>query len=178
MKNQWNKFLLLGVIAVLVSCSEEEKEPDPIIGAWVLDDVEYTNAPAGYQYNEGESSTLYGETEYAIRFFEDLTFERELDGIVLTNGGDVEDEGAYELTEDELILDPDDAIGLDTDFDVVEPITERDMILKTTATFSSISDAELDAALDTITTQAEYQAIVDEYGVQITLDVTLYFDKE
>ncbi|UXP31410.1 hypothetical protein N6H18_13725 [Reichenbachiella agarivorans] len=174
MKNVMNKILLLGLIAVLFACSEDEKKPDPIIGTWILDDAIYSDAPAGYSFQEGTFQTLYGETEYSIRFYEDLTFERELKGLTFSNGSGVEDEGTYELDDEFLTLDPDSDIGLDTDFDLVEAVTERDLKISTSASFNALPDA----TLDTITSQASYDSISAKYSQAITLKITMNFDKE
>lgn len=181
--NLFTKLFLLGVIVgVLFGCDDSEPEPDPIIGTWILDDVMVSDAPAGFVLgNEGESSDLFGEDEYSIRFFEDMTYERELDGIFLTNGGDVEDEGEYSLDEDflELIPDTDSEIqGLGYEFDLEEPVNEKDLVLSYTSSYTSFNDDDLFAILDSVESITTFDSLLAIHGQLISVKVSLHFDKD
>ncbi|MBU2913494.1 hypothetical protein [Reichenbachiella agariperforans] len=174
MKNLYSNLFILALLAVLISCKEDEEKIDPIVGTWILDDAIYSDAPVGYSYSNRTYQSMYGESEYSIRFYDDMTFERELEDLIFQDGSGVEDEGTYELDEEYLMLEPEESVGLSTDFKLVDPVTERDLVLSTSATIGALSDA----VIDTITSQESYNTVFAEHAQSITLNIMMNFDKE
>ncbi|MGL1886823.1 MAG: hypothetical protein OCD76_09935 [Reichenbachiella sp.] len=179
MKSIFAKILILGIVVGVFACKEEEKEPDPIYGEWVLDDAVLSNPPAGFESYDGITlPSLFGESEYVLEFFEDNTYERELKGLTFGDGSDVEDLGTFEFGDDFLELDPDEDIGLETDFDIIEEVNIENLVLGTTIQTLSLSDADYAAISDTVTSQATYDSLEAIYEVSIILDLTMEFDKD
>ena len=181
-KNVLLALLFIGT-SVFLSC-ESDPEPDPVIASWVLDDVEYTNAPQGFSLQEGVDNSIYGESQYRIRFFDDMTYERDIKDVQLTNGAivDLEDEGNFEIDEEYLTLDATDGdtdIGLITEFEIISEPNDRSMTLGTSISFPAWPDDILtDVTLDTVTTQESFDELVSLYVQVITMDAEMSFDKE
>ncbi|MEP2027050.1 MAG: lipocalin family protein [Reichenbachiella sp.] len=177
MKKLLQTTLLACSLLFIASCSSDDPEPDKIIGTWILDNGTYSNPPAAYSLQAGDVESIYGESEYKIRFFDDMTYERDVTG----NGGSFEDEGTYSQTGDKLELDYEKGTtGLDLEFDVVGDITDKNLDIITSTQITALSDAILNDKefQDTVTTNAQYFAVLEERGVVITLDLTYYFDRE
>lgn len=169
--------LLAFSVVLITSCSSEDPEPDKIIGTWVLDDATYFDAPAGYTLSEGTVESVYGESEYKIRFFEDLTYERDITG----DGGSYEDEGTWVQEGDDLTLTYDKGTtGLLLEFTVEDEITDKNLNITSSTSILAFSDAILNdsQALDTITTQESYNQFIEDYADNINLKVTYSFDRE
>ncbi|WP_456462505.1 lipocalin family protein [Reichenbachiella sp.] len=177
MKNFLQSVLFAFSIVFVAACSSEDPEPDKIIGTWILDDATYFDAPAGYTLSEGTVESVYGETEYKIRFFEDLTYERDITG----NGGSYEDEGTWVQEEDDLTLTYDKGTtGLLLEFTVEDEITDKNLNITSSTSILTFSDAIFNdpQALDTITTQESYDQFIQDYAENINLKVTYAFDRE
>lgn len=179
------KYLLLSALALpllMTSCKEDEEKINPIVGLWVLDDIEASDLPSGYAFatNPSTSFTIWGENEYEIEFFSDGFYERELKG---TFAGDLEDDGEWELIGDELDLDQDNADTEDvvTKFTVEGEITERSMTLIGTDSWFAWPPEVLNdpnKPLDTLETNEELNAFFAEYGAIVEVTVTMEFDRE
>ncbi len=171
---------LLGFLLVFSSCDEDEPKVEPIVGKWILDDVEISEAPTGFSNVEGTSNSLYGEEEYSIEFFDDFEYNRELLNVP-SIGGDVDDEGVWELIGDEITLEPDNEIGgLDYSFTVVEEIDDRLTITTQSSTpaFSDQFIVAFNETSDTITSQESFDAILDANTQLIQVRTTFEFDRE
>ena len=171
-------YALLITAAFLVSCGDDEPTVNPIVGSWVLDDVEISDPPAGFVIaTNSQQSSVYGESEYLFIFEADGTYIRELE----RDNGDFEDEGTWEIDGEDLDLDQDDTNvqGLPTSFRIDGEISDRSMTLITTDTWfawpQSIIDDE--QALDTLE-DSEVNAFFEEYGALVEMTFTLDFDRQ
>lgn len=177
--------LVFGIALVgLISCKDEEPKIDPIVGEWELDGVEIV-APTNFSGYGGTGSSLYGEDSYIFEFLSDLTFTRELDNIPGSTGSfDIDQEGEYEKTTDELELDPDESVGgLPDDFEIVELTADKMFLSYQEENVEAFPDEIWEIwdetnANDTIDTEEEYNAVFAEYGSYIELEVILEFDKQ
>jgi hypothetical protein len=186
-------FLALGMILLFVSCDDDEPQIDPIVGLWTLDDVEVTDTPNGYSNLENSGSDVFQEREYTIEFLDDFTYERELEDVF---GQDINEDGEWDKTEDELELDPEDdpirnpedlgifligaQIDLGYSFTIDGEITDK-MTLTSDAGFWALSDDFIVAfseSQDTITSPAVGDSIILANLQQIQATITLEFDRE
>lgn len=174
---------LIASLLFIASCGgDDEPTISPIVGKWILDDIEATDLPAGYAFaiNPEGSSTSWFEDEYVIEFFEDGTYERELSN---TSAGDLEDTGEWELDGDDLDLDIDefDTQDVVTSFTVDGEITDRSMTLIGTdgwfAWPASIVDNP-DNPLDTAAASGTLNELFAEYGEIVDVTVTMEFDRD
>ena len=158
--------LALGLIS---SCGDDDGPGvDLIVGEWEVDDFELQANNSNFNRVDGEFNSLYGESSYKIEFFQDDTFERELQ----FSNGDLEDEGEWELDGVDLDLDPEDEVGLIESFEVLEKTTD-DLILQGETTFTLLPN---DIVRDTVTTQESLDALFDTFGeIQ---SVTIIFNME
>ncbi|MEO9964173.1 MAG: lipocalin family protein [Reichenbachiella sp.] len=177
MKHLLHTTLFAFSLIVISSCSSDDPEPDKIIGTWIMDNATYFDAPSGYSLSNGEVENLYGENEYKIRFFDDLTYERDIAG----NGGSFEDEGTWVQEGDDLTLTYDKGTtGLLLEFTVEGEITDKNLDITSSTSVRTFSDEILNdpETFDTITTQSSIDDIIETYSEVINLKVTLSFDKE
>lgn len=169
-------------ILCLYSCNDDEPTVNPIVGKWVLDDIEATDLPTGYIFatNPQASSTSWFEDEYVIEFFADGTYERELSN---TSAGDLEDTGEWELQGTDLDLDMDefDTEDVVTRFTVEGEITDRSMTLIGEDGWfvwpPSIVDNP-DNPLDTASASNTLNELFAEYGEIVDVTVTMEFDRD
>lgn len=177
MKKILQTTLFVCSLLFIAACSSDDPEPDKIVGTWILDNGTYSNPPAAYSFQAGDVESIYGENEYKIRFFDDMTYERDVTG----NGGSFEDEGTYTQSGDKLTLEYEKGTtGLDLEFEVVGEITDKNLDIITSTQILALSDEILndEQFQDTVTTQAIYFQVLEEEGVEITIDLTLSFDRE
>ncbi|MEM6737561.1 MAG: hypothetical protein AAGC64_07365 [Bacteroidota bacterium] len=101
-------FLLCGT-----SCGDDDEEPTLTheIGEWSLDSYALQNFPAGFESNEGlllrvDQISLGGLSveSYKLVLNNDGTYTRSID----VTGPDVNDNGTWELDDDDLELEPED----------------------------------------------------------------------
>ncbi len=170
--------LLLGALVLFVACDDDEPKVDPIVGEWELDRFEISNAPTGFMNVEGRSSDWFGEDRYSIEFFSDGAYNREIDNI--PGFGDIDDEGEWELIDNELELDSDDDEigGVDYSFTLEEEITDREMILSALTTILALPDDFATVVMvDTVTIQAVLDSLVGAYVNEIQVTGTYEFDR-
>lgn len=186
MKNSL-KFLLIGTV-VLVGCNKDDEEPEPIVGTWELDEA--TVEFEGYSFYGGNENHWIGESSYIITFNEDLTFQRELEDVPFTSGTDnLDEEGEWELDEDDLDLDTDDQEYdfLDYGFTIVE-VDDQSLVLETsTGPVTLFPDSKLNEWFDDGTigsdgaftvTEAELDSLYDNFSEATEGLVTLEFDRQ
>lgn len=171
-------YALLITAAFLVSCGDDEPTVNPIVGSWELDDVVISDPPAGFQIaTNPQQSSVYGESEYLLIFNADGTYIREIERTT----GDFEDEGTWEIDDDDLDLDQDDTNvqGLPTSFTIDGEISDRSMTLVYQDIWfawpQSIIDDE--QALDTLE-DSEVNAFFDLYGAEVEMTFTIDFDRQ
>lgn len=182
-------FLMLGSFVFLLSCKDEEPEPDPLVGIWELDDASLSIEGSSYFGFENENS-FYGESSYIIEFRDDFTYEREIDDKPRRTGGteDITDEGKWEKDGDELDLDTDDdeIEGVAYAFTIVE-VDDSNLILEYKESQSIFEDAKIDEwfADGTLSsngafqvTQEEFDSLIANFLVQVEGVITLEFDRE
>lgn len=125
-----NYLLVLCLLAILlVSCKDDEPEINPLIGTWELDDATLEFQSSGFSYSEfSGDNDVYGESSYIIQFFDDLTYEREINDI--PGFGDINDEGEWEQDGEDIDLDSDDDEigGVPYSFTLVE-VNDRSLVL-------------------------------------------------
>lgn len=176
-------YLLLASSVFMISCGDDEPTINPIVGEWVLDQITISNPPDGYAFAVSTTPTnLYGESSYEIEFFADGTYER-----TINTPNRFEDEGTWELSNDELELDQDETNvqGLPLDFEVDGTISEeRGMTLITNDdqwfVWPPAILAEFEpgvTALDTADTQEKLNALFADYGELQTVTMELEFEK-
>lgn len=179
-----NYLVLLSLaVLILASCKEDEEPVDPLVGVWVLEDVEVTGSNTDFARYYGSGSSVYGESSYVFTFNADLTYERELENLPV-NGNqiiDSDDSGEWEKDDDELDLDIDESEvnGLDDSF-IIEELTNENLILSYDIQLEALPDfiVQDEQVQDTVETQEQINALFDEYGELITLEYTLEFEKE
>lgn len=182
MKSRLLVFSLVLSGLFIVACGDDDAPPvNPLVGEWELDEIIVVNPPSGYSSVDGvEFNTLAGESSYVITFNSDLTYSREVDDI--PQQGDLEDEGTWSLDEDDLSLDVDDgdeANILFLDFDVNGDIDDK-LNVTVDAEIFALSDAILSDPqfVDTVKTQAQFNAVFQQRAVSIPVELELEFDKQ
>ena len=194
------KILYLLLITVFAySCgNDDEPAVNPLVGEWELKGITITDPPAGtslQHFQTEPDNTLFLENSYTIEFSDDFTYKRTLAGATVFNGSeeiviDVEDDGDWERSGDDLELDQDNtnASGLVTDFTVsslvgtdLELVTQDDWF----AWGSSIVNADLVMVdgvpthpLDTIDSTEELVEVFAEHGTVATMTFTMEFEKQ
>lgn len=188
MKNYLLGFLAVGALT-FVGCKEEEKV-DPIIGLWELDDASMKINSSGFSYYDfdGENN-IYGESSYTIEFFDDFTFEREINDVFTGIAyEDLNEEGEWEKKNGALDLDSeDDEIGgLPYSFEIIE-LTDRTLTLEYEDTRYAFPNAKIDdwfndgtlnSAGSFTVTEEEYDSLVENFRVLVDATFTLEFDKD
>ena len=176
----------MGAVVLLAGCNkdDEDPEPDPIVGVWVLDDMEVSDPPSGYALAFGPESsfTIWQEESYEIEFFADGTYYRELKDS-FTFQGDIEDEGEWVIDEEALDLDQTDGDTEDLvlSFTIDGEITDRKMTLVGEDLWFVWPPEVLNdpnKPLDTLETNEEYVAFFNEYGDVQMCTVTMDFDRQ
>ena len=136
---------LLGGFVVLMACKEEEKMVDPLVGLWELDEFALDIEEDGFTILEFRDLQEFDEDRYTFLFNEDFTFVRTLENVTV-NGvkTDLEEEGEWEIDDDELELDADDGeIGAFLyDYDI-EELTENSLILSFNTQDSTFEDTKI-----------------------------------
>ncbi len=177
-------FLISLVVLFLTSCSDDEEPIHPIVGTWELDEITISEVPSGYQnaFNQTSDFTFWQEESYTLFFFQDGTYEREVEDS-FTFGGDVEDEGEWEIDDEDLDLDQidGDSDELVLSFTIDGEITERKMTL-VGEDFWFVWPPEIlndpNNPLDTLETNEEYVAFFNEYGEIQKCTISMDFDKQ
>lgn len=178
-------YISLASSLFLMSCSsDDEPAISPLVGSWVLDKITISEPPAGYRFASSTTptATILGESSYELEFFEDMTYERTIRETIF---GRVDDDGEWQLTDDELdlIQDNTNVQDLPVTFDLDGDIGERSMTLITKDLWfawppSIINDPN--TPLDTLAnaTQEELNAFFNEHGELVTATFELEFDRE
>jgi hypothetical protein len=166
-------------ITFLASCKDDEPKIDPIVGEWELNEVNFSDAPADFsRFNGTSADNIYGETKYVITLNSDQTYIRE----VRIDGKTYEDDGEWELDDEELILDQDDSDtdGFMLDFIVEEEITIEELVISGTITTRNFTDEIFNdpEALDTLDTQEKFDAFAAEYLQTFSITATLELEKQ
>ncbi|MEM9389904.1 MAG: DUF5004 domain-containing protein [Bacteroidota bacterium] len=182
MKRNLLVFGMILSVGLITSCGDDDSDGpvvSPIVGEWELDDVSISNVPSGYLLaTQATLNNYYGESEYKIVFFEDFTYEREIEFATQS----WEDEGEWELDEQDLDLDQDDTNvqGLPTSFTIEGEITDRSMTLVTEDLWLAWPPEIVDdpnTPLDTLE-QSELANFFAEYGALVNMTLTIDFDRQ
>ncbi len=174
-------YICLTLTLFLTACSSDDGPGiSPIVGAWTLDKISISDAPAGHQFavSTTPTATVFAESSYEIEFFEDNTYERTLRETIF---GRVDDSGTWELNDTELDLDQEEtnAQDLPVSFDVDGDISERGMTLITEDLWFAwppeiVNDP---VAFDTLDgTQEQINALFNEHGVLVLSTFELEFE--
>ncbi len=166
--------IMVGMVS-LVACGDDDGPSiDPLVGEWKVEEVTLSNLPAEFDKNEGTEDNLYGESSYVFEFNEDMTYDREIDNI--PGIGNIDDEGEWEVDNEELELDADGA-GFDLiyDYEILELATD-DLEIQGERIFRFLPDAVTDTAV--VETVEELRALFDEYGQNLTVTVTMKLERD
>ncbi|MFY0605659.1 MAG: hypothetical protein JXR10_03030 [Cyclobacteriaceae bacterium] len=166
--------IVTGLVAILAlgSCKEDEPKINPLVGDWELVEVEFTDLPSAFASFEGYTDiNLYGETSYELEINDDNTYERTL----RLPSQRLQDEGEWEFDGEELELDPEEDLGLPTDFTLTEDIEDDELYLSAYINFRLLPDAVTDTA--TVSTQEELEALFENYGQTVEVNVIHLFEK-
>lgn len=190
MKASLKLIAAMSLILFIVSCKDDEKPVDPILGVWELDDVSLSVSDSEYAYLQyNKENDLFGESSYTIEFKGDFTYERILEDVPLSNNtlDNIEEEGEWELDGDELDFDSDEQEinGLNYSFTVASKTTS-----KLTLTYSEIqrafpqskvTDWFADGTLDNegrwTVTEDQLDSLVANFSQPVDFNYKLDFDK-
>ena len=191
MKKNLLLFIAITSLLVVSSCGGDEEAVNPLLGLWELDDVSIDANGSEFDYlDESGANDLVGESEFTIEFNADMTFERILEDVQFTDGStrDIEEEGEWELDDDDLDLDSegDDVNGLPYSFKV-DANTSTELVLSFSENNSAFpqskiddwfADGTLDAAGFFTVTQDQFDSLVLNFAQNVTVDFVLEFDKK
>ncbi len=168
------KFLLFSSLLFIgltfASCGDDDDPVDPLLGEWQIDNYEIINVPSDFDRIEGPQDIVYAqETRYRITFNADFTYERE----VRASNSIFSEDGEWERDGDELILDPDSNQGFVNDFQIEEQTVES-LILSGKIQFPLFPN---NVVTDTISSQESFDALFEEFGQVLDLDVLHNFEK-
>jgi len=179
-------YISLSMSLFFMSCSSDDSPtPTHEIGTWSLDGYQFINLQTGFQDNEGLSLGLsqlsFGSGEpfedYFLTLNIDETYIREI-GVA---GPDIDDEGTWELNDDELILDSEE-VG--EDIWKVEKNEEDDFWISFQSQNSFIPDLYFDTVsqgyrdfLDTLT-DAQLDSVTNAIVKTATFDLVFIFERE
>lgn len=174
----------LGALLVMVSCKDDEEPTPPHeVGVWELDSYVFVNFPAGFESNEdlafGVSQLSFGGVtfeDYTLTLVKDGTFILEI-GVP---GPDIEDEGTWELDDEELILE-----GEDSDLEwTVEKNEEDELWLSLETQSGFIPDIYYDTVtqvyrdyLETLT-DAQLDSVGNVLTQTVSFDLVYIFERE
>ena len=191
MKKNLLLFIAITSLLVVSSCGGDEEAVNPLLGLWELDDVSIDANGSEFDYlDESGANDLVGESEFTIEFNADMTFERILEDVQFTDGStrDIEEEGEWELDDDDLDLDSegDEVNGLPYSFKV-DANTSTELVLSFSENNSAFpqskiddwfADGTLDAAGFFTVTQDQFDSLVLNFAQNVTVDFVLEFDKK
>ncbi len=188
-------YALLITAAFLVSCGDDEPDVSPIVGTWELFNVSGTIAESDFGYLEfADQASLFGESVYQFEFDADGTYERIIEDVQFTNGstGNLDDNGTWEIDNEELELDADGAevSGLSYDYNIAE-LDGDDLRLEYEQRDEAFSATKLNEWIEagilvntaeglafTGITQEQLDSLRNNFLETITYTFSLKFDKQ
>jgi len=153
-KLKLNFLALLAILFAFSACNDDDETPDPLLGTWDLEEIEFVSGPQGTEPLLGfRDLAQVGWRAYTISFNTDNSFELE---IRPEFGNRVNLEGTWEQEDDEITLDYEDG---DSEVWIVNDIAIEELEL--------LKESETWIFFDT-----------DSTTVEIPLDVAYYFNKD